>query len=333
MGQDVEALKRRLPLLDYLRRQDWQGRPVGAQHEFVGLCPLHRETHPSFYVNAAKNVFYCHGCGRGGDLIRFVQLSRNLSFREALLHLQQQLGGRQPTDPTEDEALRETVHFYQQQLACHPEAWDYLRQRGLHDPTLIQQLSIGYAPGGILYRHLSRLGYPADLLGRVGLVQQGRDAFYRRLVFPCFEGSRPVNLYGRSTGNGPPHRFLPRPKGGLFAWGRVDHYPELILVEGLLDLAALWQAGFLNTSCAFGVHLTDTQFAQLCNRGGALFIAFDSDPAGQKAAQALAQRLQSSTPVQVRIVDLPAGQDPNSWFVGGASAADFQTRLRQARCP
>ena len=331
MCQDLQSLKQRIPLLDYLRRHNWTARPIGAHQEFVGLCPLHPETHPSFYVNAAKNVFYCHGCGSGGDLIRFVQLSRNLSFREALVCLKQQLG---LPEPGEDEAVRETVDFYQQQLGRHTEALDYLHGRGVHDAKLIEQLSIGYAPGGMLYRHMIRLGYPPDLLVRVGLIHQGNDAFYRRIVFPCFDGSRPVNLYGRSTGGAPPHRLLPRPKGGLFAWSIVVNYPELILVEGLLDLAVLWQAGFVNTTCALGVHLTDIQFSQLSDRPNrTVFIAFDSDPAGQKATQALAHKLQSRSGVDVRIVDLPAGQDPNSYFVVGASAPEFEGRLRSARCP
>ena len=89
MGEDVEALKRRLPLLDYLRQQNWTARPAG-RWEYVGLCPLHEETRPSFYVNTRKNVFYCHGCGRGGDLIRFVQLSRHLSFCQSLVCLDPQ---------------------------------------------------------------------------------------------------------------------------------------------------------------------------------------------------------------------------------------------------
>lgn len=75
---DLERLKQRISLLEYLQHHNWTARPSGASQEFVGLCPLHRETHPSFYVNARKNLFYCHGCGRGGDVIRFVQLFLDL---------------------------------------------------------------------------------------------------------------------------------------------------------------------------------------------------------------------------------------------------------------
>ena len=82
--QNLEHLKQRIALLDYLRQRNWTSRPATGQQEFVGLCPLHGDTRPSFYVNARKNLFYCHGCGQGGDLIRFVELSEHLSFRQSL---------------------------------------------------------------------------------------------------------------------------------------------------------------------------------------------------------------------------------------------------------
>src|SRR5215472_10679402 len=91
MYEDLERLKQRVPLLEYLNRHDWKSHQVGTGPEFVGLCPLQEESHASFYVNAQKNLFYCHGCGRGGDLIRLVELSRHLSFRQSVAYLAEEL--------------------------------------------------------------------------------------------------------------------------------------------------------------------------------------------------------------------------------------------------
>ena len=96
MWKELEELKQQFSLLDYLRRHNWSFRRVGQQQEFVGLCPLHQETRPSFYVNAAKNVFYCHGCRQGGDLIRFAQLYFALPFRQTVAQLKQELGRGRP---------------------------------------------------------------------------------------------------------------------------------------------------------------------------------------------------------------------------------------------
>jgi DNA primase len=334
MRSELESLKRRLPLVDYLQRHNWVAYKVSCKQEYVGLCPLHAESHPSFYVNADKNLFYCHGCGRGGDLIRFVQLYFHLPFPDSVRHLKQEVGLPEPAD---DELLNDTVSFYQHQLHRHDEAIAYLERRGLHDAGIIDQLRIGYASGGNLRRHLADIGYSSDHLLRMGLLnRQGRDSFYRRIVFPCPDPNQPINLYGRSIDPGlDAHRFLSRSKGGLFAWESIRSFPMVILVEGLLDLAVLWQAGLRNTTCAFGTHLTQTQFAQLCdNLNRQVRIAFDSDlnGAGQDAALALAQRLQHAR-LTGRIVELPEGQDPNSYFAAGATAADFDFHLRRARFP
>jgi DNA primase len=329
--KEVEKLKRDLPLLDYLKRLNWNGRAVGSGNEYVGLCPLHPETRPSFYINAEKNLFHCHGCGYGGDVIRFVQVCFNLSFRDSVARLARecdQLRG-------DDDLLRDTVAFYRHQLQHHQEALDYLHQRGLQDPEILGQLHLGYAPGGSLRGHLlSACGHRFDRLVSLGLInQQGHDCFFHRIIFPWFDQKRIVNLYGRSIGQPPPHRFLPRPKGGLVAWETLKGAASVILVEGLFDLAVLWQAGFRNATSALGCHLTADQFAQLCDDPGRqVFIAFDSDAnaAGQRAASRLAARLHHAG-LQSRIVQLPEGQDPNSFFVSGASADDFADCLEQAR--
>ena len=329
LAEDLEWLKQRIPLLEYLQRYNWRPCRAGSRQEFIGLCPLHRETRPSFYVNAAKNLFYCHGCGRGGDLIRFVQLFLDLPFRQSVAHLEQQL---MPAPASQ--LLEQTVALYQLQLHRHPEATRYLQHRGLRDPAVIEELGIGYAPGGNLRRHLTAQGYSLELLLDAGLINnQGRDTFCRRVIFPCREHDQIVNLYGRSIGTAFPHRLLPRSKGGLFAWESVSRFSNVILVEGLFDLAVLWQAGFRNTTCAIGTQLTPAQLVQLSDQPGrSVYIVFDEDEnqAGQRAAHQLALRLQGAG-VTAHIVRLPAGHDPNSYFLAGATMADFTHCLEQAR--
>jgi DNA primase catalytic core len=329
VDEDVEKLKQRLPLLDYLRQQNWTAHPAGQGSEFVGLCPLHPESRPSFYVNASKNLFYCHGCGQGGDLLRFVQLSHHLSFRQSLAYLQQQ------SAPSADPAavLEQAATFYQQQLDRYPEALHYLKQRGLHDPASIKDLRIGYAPGASLRRHLTAQGYSFDLLRRLGLLnRQDCDTFYRRVGFPCCQAGRIVNLYGRSIDAACAHRFLPGSKGGLYAWEQVRQCPEVILVEGLFDYAVLWQAGFRHLTCSLGTSLNTSQFRQLCDRRRTVYLVFDADAndSGPKASQRLAHRLQAHD-IATRRVLLPDGHDPNSFFVQGGDARQFQSLLEAAQ--
>ena len=327
VGEDVETLRRRLPLLDYLRQHNWASRPVGRS-EFVGLCPLHEETRPSFYVNTRKDVFYCHGCGQGGDLIRFVQLSRHLSFRQSLACLDSQITPE--ADPAE--VLETAAAFYQQQLDNYPEALSYLNRRGLHDPALIRELEIGYAPGGSLRRHLTEQGYSFDLLRQVGLLNvNGSDAFYQRIIFPLRQSERIVNLYGRSICAAFAHRFLPGTKGGLYAWEKVRHCPEVIVVEGLFDYAVLRQVGFDNVTCSLGTHLNADQFLQLCDGLRTVYLTFDVDAnqSGQLAAEQLAQRLGTQGIVARRVL-LPQGHDPNSFLVQGGDALEFQSLVEAA---
>jgi DNA primase len=330
----VEAIKHHFSLLQYLRQLGWNSRPVGAGPEWVGLCPLHPETHPSFYVNAHKELFYCHGCGQGGDLVRFVELSRGLSFAQTIALLEHDLA-TSPEAPV-SELLEETARFYQRQLSDRPEAWRYLQGRGLHDPALLQELGIGYAPGANLRAHLTARGYSFGQLLAAGLInQRGQDTLFRRVIWPCRQDGRIVNLYGRSIGADLPHRLLPGPRGGLFAWESVGACGSVILVEGLFDLAALWQAGFRNTTCALGTSLTPAQWGQLCDRPGrCVYLVFDQDDngAGPQAAARLARRLQNAG-LSARLVQLPPSLDPNSWLAAGATAADFEACLKEARRP
>ena len=328
MGEDVERLKRRTPLLEYLRQHNWAGRPAG-RFEYVGLCPLHKESQPSFYVNVRKDVFYCHGCGQGGDLIRFVQLWRGLSFRQSLASIDPEIA----LEPNCSAVLEEAATFYQQQLDRCPEALDYLNRRGVHDPVLIRELGIGYAPGGTLRGYLTAKGYSFAVLHRLGLINaQGADALYQRVVFPLGQGEHIVNFYGRSIGAAFAHRFLPGSKGGLYGWEKVRDLSAVVLVEGLFDYAVMRQAGFSNVTCSLGTHLNADQFRQLCDGKRTVYLAFDVDQnqSGQQAGVQLAHRLVIQG-ISARRVLLPEGHDPNSFFVQGGDLRQFQSLLEVAQ--
>lgn len=319
-SQAIDELKQQIPLLDYLHAHDWQPTRQLSRGRLMGLCPLHCDHKPSFLVDPGKSLFYCYGCGRGGDVIRFVQDYRHVEFLPAVALLYQWRG----LAPL----VQSAADFYRVQLHRHGEALEYLDQRGLRSPLLIEHMRIGYAHGGRLRSWLMQMGHPVQALHRSGLVTAvGFDAYRHRLVFPL-EG----NLYGRSlSATAPPHRFLPGSKGGLYAWEQVRRYPEVILVEGLFDYAVLWQAGFYNVTCAMGSHLNAHQYGQLCDSPRTVYLAFDADTngSGQRAAEALACRLRQR-PIHVRRIALPEGHDPNSFFVNGGNAHQFQRLLEQA---
>jgi DNA primase len=282
---------------------------------------LHHDHKPSFLVDPCKNLFYCYGCGRGGDVIRFAELHHQVKFPQAL-ELLRQWCRLMPLLPA-------ATRFYRVQLHRHGDAVAYLHQRGVRSPELIEHMQIGYAPGGCLWAWLSQLGYPPSVLCQAGLVSGvGYDTYMHRIVFPL-EG----NLYGRSiSASAPPHRFLPGTKGGLYAWQQVRQYPEVILVEGLFDYAVLWQAGFHNVTCSLGNHLNAYQFRQLCDGMRTVYLAFDADSngSGQQAARWLAPRLREHG-LNVLRVSLPGGHDPNSFFVQGGDTQQFQRLLEAAR--
>jgi DNA primase len=319
--QVLDELKQQIPLLDYLQAQDWQPSRHLSRGRLMGLCPLHSDRKPSFLVDPSKSLFYCYGCGRGGDVIRFVELHRQVKFWQALALLHQWRG----LAPL----LHEVAGFYRLQLHRYGEAVAYLHQRGVRSPELIEHMQIGYAPGGgCLRRWLTQVGYTLPALLQAGLVTAvGYDAFRHRIVFPL-EG----NLYGRSlSASAPPHRFLPGAKGGLYSWEQVRRYPEVILVEGLFDYAVLRQSGFHNVTCSMGSRLNAYQLRQLCDRTRTVYLTFDTDTngSGQHAAQCLSRHLVAQG-ITARRVCLPDGLDPNSYFVQGGDARQFQCLLETA---
>lgn len=321
-GDDI--VQPRISLLEFLEQRGWKPVRDNGREEVAGLCPWHEDHHPSFYVNRRKQVFYCHGCGRGGGLTRLLQLLDGLPEPPPITPVQ---------PPALAQLLDQTYRFYQRQLARSETARAYLAKRGIHDPAILERMRIGYAPGACLRRYLEQAGYRRPSLLARGLIdEQGRDCFFRCITFPLAQAG---NLYGRSLANGIcRHRFLPGSKGGLyggiqaFAGSRV-----MVVVEGLFDLAAVWQAGFEPAVAALGSHLNNLQLAGLCQSGvRAAYLCFDADRngSGQRAARCLSVQLRHAG-VEALRVELPYGHDPASFFAAGASAADFRSLLKRAR--
>jgi DNA primase len=311
---EQNAFQPRISLLEYLEQHGWKPLRDNGREEVAGLCPLHDETRPSFYVNRRKQVFYCHGCGRGGGLARLIHFLGSLP------------------EPAPEQLLAHTYHFHQRQLERFADASAYLAKRGIRDRAVVERMRIGYAPGACLRGYLERLGYSRRTLFESGLVNEhGRDCFFRCLTFPLEQAG---NLYGRSITNGIcRHRFLSGSKGGLYGWRLTSAFSRVIVVEGLFDVAALWQAGFPNTVAALGSHLNNLQLTQLCRMDErVIYVCFDADRngSGQRAARNLSIQLRHAG-VEALRVELPCGHDPASFFASGAGAGDFQRLLERAR--
>ena len=326
-SQQRNLLRHRIPLLTYLEQQGWKPSAYSEADEVVGLCPLHCDRRPSFYVNRRKDVFYCHGCGQGGDVIRLAELLHDVDFRSALATL-----ARLDEPPDNDRQVwNDACDFYQHHLQSNLAAQSYLGRRGIESPEVIQRMRIGYAPGGCLRAYLESLGHSRRTIFATGLIDaQGRDQMWGTITFPLPETA---SLYGRHldplAGR---HRFLARSKGGLYGWKQASSYPELIVVEGLFDLASLWQAGFAHAVALLGCHFNRQQQAQIADgRSRTIYLCLDADAngRGQGSARLWCERMRRRGQ-RVAPVRLPDGCDPNRFFAEGGSAAEFSRYLEEA---
>ena len=325
-NEQRSRLRRRIPLLVYLEQQGWKPAAYSESDEVCGLCPLHRDSRPSFYVNRRKDVFYCHGCGQGGDVIRLAELLHGMDFPAALATLGE-AGPGEAGEAVDKRLWSDARDFYQHHLRCSLEAQCYLRRRGIASPSVIERMGIGYAPGGCLRAYLEDLGHSRRAIVSSGLTDaQGRDRLRETIVFPIEETA---SMYGRHldpmAGR---HQFLARPKGGLYGWRLARRCQTLIVVEGLFDLASLWQAGFSNAVALLGSHFNRQQQAQLADeRRRTIYLCLDNDAHG--TARLWCDRLRR-TGQRLAVARLPDGYDPNRFFAEGGSAAEFSRILEEA---
>ncbi|HME81693.1 MAG TPA: DNA primase [Candidatus Eremiobacteraceae bacterium] len=307
--------------------------------EYVGLCPFHAERTPSFYLNADKQVWHCHGCDAGGDLIKFVERYENVDFPTALRMLAARAGVVLAETPgaqrrrSEREAIYEAnaaaQRYFADALRRDRRALDYLHGRGVLDETAAL-FGLGYAPDGWegLAKALERSGVDLQLAERAGLlrVKTGYYDFFRnRLMLPIYNLTGEVMAFGgRAMGDETP-KYLNTPNTVAYTKGAHVYAlhlarraaaadDTLVVVEGYLDAIALHQAGFKNAVASLGTAFTPEQARELRRVASRLYLCFDGDAAGQ-AATARSIDMLVEEGLAVSIVALPAGTDPDELII------------------
>ena len=349
---DIDEVRARVDLVSVVERYVTLKRAGG---KLKGLCPFHQEKTPSFTVSPEIGRWYCFGsCGEGGDVFKFVQKIENLSFPEALERLALQanvtLTGRGgPRDSSSGDHPRSeagekdriyrinavALRFYRDVLARSSVARDYLQERGLVH-AVQEAFSLGFAADEWdgLCRHLTQKGVALADAEKAGLVTIGErgtfDKLRGRLIFPIFDvQERPIAFGGRLIAEARPGqpKYWNSPETPVFSKSRtlyglwrarkaIAAREQAIVVEGYTDVIACHQAGFENVVATLGTSLTEEHVQTLARLASVVLLAFDADSAGLKAAARAAQIFEAQE-VEVRVLDLPEGEDPDSLLRSG----------------
>lgn len=319
---------------------------------YLGLCPFHQEKTPSFTVSAEKGLYYCFGCGEGGDVVRFVQRMENLSFAEAVEQLGERFGvpvefeEGAGVDPARKEResrllllLEKAAAFYERFLWETEKgvvAREYLSARGLGE-EVCRAFRVGLSPEewrGI-HRRAAKEGFTDRELEEAGLVvrQPGKvyDRFRGRLMFPLIDHrGRVVGFGGRTLKDETP-KYLNSPEGPLYRKGRllyglfqarraIAEADEVVVVEGYTDVLGLAQAGVANVVASMGTALTDAQVGLMTRFTGNITFMFDADRAGTEAMLRSGE-LARSRGLRPMMADLPGDSDPAEIAAKGGAAA------------
>ena len=324
--------------------------------DLVGKCLFHEDNGPSFVVSPLKNLWRCHGaCQVGGSVIDFVMRAEGVSFRHAvelLRHGAPVSGGpvvkvssvprlASPLDQSvEDrELLGQVVGFYGDTLRESTDALAFLERRKINDPEAIAMFRLGFADRTLGYRlpDANRKA-GASVRGRLqtlGVIRpSGHELFRGSLVVPIFDANGDVaELYGRKINDNlregtAKHLYLPGPHRGVWNHAAVEASDEVIVTESLVDALTFWCAGFRNVTAAYGVEGFTADHWQLFRDSGVrrVLLAFDADPAGDKAAVKLSAQMIAEG-MEVFRVEFPKGFDANDVAVQSTEPADALGRL------
>lgn len=351
----VEEVRARNDIVDvvsgYVRMQK-----KGAN--YFGLCPFHNEKSPSFSVSPAKQMYYCFGCGAGGNVLTFVMEYENYTFPEALKFLADRAGVKLPEMEYSQEARqkesrraqllevnREAAKYFYFQLRS-PQGkpgYEYFKNRQLSEETM-KQFGLGYAnkTSDDLVHYLHSKGYKDDLLTEAGLATFDErfgmhDKFWNRVMFPIQDSNhRVIGFGGRVMGDGKP-KYLNSPETPIFDksrnlyglnFARTSRKNNFILCEGYMDVIAMHQAGFNQAVASLGTAFTSGQANILRRYTENIYLAYDSDGAGVNAALRAIGILRE-VGLTGKIINMQPYKDPDE-FIKNLGAEEFQKRIDEA---
>ena len=326
---------------------------------YFGLCTFHNEKSPSFSVSRQKQMYYCFGCGAGGNVFTFLMEYENFSFLEALKYLADRAGVELPEPEYSGEAKKRAdikaillemnkvaaQYFYVQLLRPQGgHALTYLKDRKLSDDT-IKAFGLGYSNkySDDLYKFLKSKGYKDEMIAQAGLIsvdeKQGvYDKFWNRVMFPIMDvNSRVIGFGGRVMGDAKP-KYLNSPETIIFdksrnLYGlnraRKSRKPYFLLCEGYMDVISLHQAGFTNAVASLGTALTPGHASLIKRYVNEVYLTYDSDEAGTKAALRAGPILRAAG-ITAKIIRMEPYKDPDE-FIKNLGAEAFEERIQKAR--
>ena len=326
---------------------------------YFGLCPFHNEKSPSFSVSRQKQMYYCFGCGAGGNVFTFLMEYENYSFVEALRYLADRAGVDLPEQEyseaerrrADEKAVLLEIHkraaqFYYVQLKSSQgeQAMAYLRGRQLGDDT-IKAFGLGYSSkfSNTLYQFLKSKGYADDMLAKSGLITMDEkhgphDKFWNRVMFPIMDANnRVIGFGGRVMGDAKP-KYLNSPETLIFdksrnLYGlnraRTTRKSYFLLCEGYMDVISLHQAGFTNAVASLGTALTAGHASLIRRYVQEVYLTYDSDDAGTRAALRALPILKDAG-ITAKIIRMEPYKDPDE-FIKNLGAEAFEERIEKAR--
>ena len=326
---------------------------------YFGLCPFHNEKSPSFSVSRQKQMYYCFGCGAGGNVYTFLMEYENFSFVEAVKYLADRAGIELPEVEYSKEAkekadLRASIlevnklaaKYYYVQLKSERgrAAYTYLKDRKLSDET-ITAFGLGYSNkfSDDLYKYLRKKGYSEELIRQAGLIntdeKQGvYDKFWNRVMFPIMDvNSRVIGFGGRVMGDAKP-KYLNSPETPVFdksrnLYGlnraRTSRKPYFLLCEGYMDVIAIHQAGFKNAVASLGTALTPGHASLIKRYVREVYLTYDSDDAGTRAALRAVPILRDAG-ISAKVIRMDPYKDPDE-FIKNLGAEEYEKRISEAR--